>query len=175
MGILRVLFGACLLASLALPAHAQSASIFLSFESDIPGDATAAGFEGWIELTSLGADVARAIDVGSGGGGGIGQPNFSELSLTKGADSASVLLWLEAISGSSLGLAQIVVLGADGKPLMEFQAHDAVVTSHSMGTAGGSASEHFTLAFTQISYAYFPPSGDKAVMGCWDLLAAKAC
>lgn len=164
---LRPLFGACLLlGALALvpdPAHAQA--IYLEL-SGIEGEATAEGFEDWIEITSLGSDVARES--------AVSKPQFSAMNLTKRTDRASTELWRSAILGTHLQEARLVSVDEDGDPLFEIVLEDVVVTSFSMGSAGGAGSEQISFSFATISLAYYVPGGGN-IVSCWDVANEVSC
>jgi type VI secretion system secreted protein Hcp len=166
---LRPVFGACLLCGLLalVPDSADAQAIYLELSPDVPGEATAEGFEGWIEITSMGHDVTRTS--------AISRPQFSLLSLTKRTDRASPALWRRAIMATALQEARLVAVDDDGEMLFEIQLQNVVVMSYSQGGAGGRASEQFTLSFAQISFAYYPPDGGGTIVTCWDLETEVGC
>lgn len=166
---LRPLFGACLLSGLLalVPDLANAQAIYLQLSPEVAGEATAEGFEGWIEITSLGHDVTRAS--------AISKPQFSLMSLTKRTDRASPALWRRAIMASAFQEARLVAVDDNGDTLFEIQLQDVVVMSYSQGGAGGRASEQFTLSFAQISMAYYPPGGGPTVPACWNVADEVSC
>jgi type VI protein secretion system component Hcp len=165
---LRPLFGACLLSgALALvPDSAHAQAIYLEL-TGVDGEATAVGFEDWIEITSLGHDVTRES--------AITRPQFSLMSLTKRTDRASPQLWRRAIMATAHPEARVVAVDDDGEIVFEIRLEDVVVMSYSQGGAGGRASEQFTLEFVQISFAYHPPDGGGTVVTCWNLADEVSC
>lgn len=167
---LRPVFGALWLALatvLVLSATARAQGVFLDFNGEIEGDSTVDGFEDWIVITSLGSEVLRET--------AASKPQFSEITLTKRTDRASPRLWRDAIMGTHLAEARMVVVNDDGEVLFELLAEDVVLMGFSFGTAGGAASEQVTLTFGKITFAYTPPGGGGVVTACWDVASEVSC
>ena len=133
-------------------------------------------------MDSFQLGVGRAItSTGSGGDRDTSNPSFSEATFSRGTDKASPDLFMQAVSGKSLGAATIHFLqvgGAD-KPdqvYLEFLLGDAIVSSYSISSGGDRPSESFSLNFVKISKKYIAFTGAKTTATIekkWDLVANK--
>ncbi|ALE87417.1 type VI secretion system tube protein Hcp [Pseudomonas versuta] len=141
--------------------------ILLDFKTKIKGSTTiGTAYKDQILLQSYAFNVSKHVQVQ--GSERPSSPAFmSELMFTKTADISSPNLFSNAIEGTSLGVATIVVLHTEGAkknmPAVTIKLDDAVISSFSSQSAGaGQAAEHFSLNFTTISYEYHKFNGDKA-------------
>jgi type VI secretion system secreted protein Hcp len=82
----------------------------------ITGEATNADHKGQIEVLSFTFGVSQTGNNQSGGGGGAGKAQFSDLTVTKPLDSASPSLMLACSKGTHLHKAElhIVATNSDG-------------------------------------------------------------
>ena len=153
--------------------------ILLKFGTEIKGESTVAGHEGWINISSFQLGVGRAVTLAGGGGDrDPSNPNFSEATFTKDTDKASAELFMQAICGKSLGKAElhfVQTAGSDakGQVYLKYEFDEAIVTSYSLSSAGDRPSESFSINFTKISKQYDAFSGGKITKGSpkkWDLL-----
>lgn len=153
--------------------------ILLNFKTAIKGDSTVASHADWITIDSLQFGVGRAI-TSSGGGTDreTSNPSFSEVTLSKSMDKASVDLMMQAICGKSLGEATIHFIqtgGADakGQEYLEIKLQEAIVSSYSTSSGGERPSESISLNFTgfQMKYNTFEKGGSVKAgeLKGWDL------
>jgi type VI secretion system secreted protein Hcp len=141
--------------------------ILLNFDTAIKGDSTVASHTDWITIDSLEFGVGRAITASGGGADReTSNPAFSEVSLTKSMDKASVDLMMQAICGKSLGKATIHFIqtgGADakGQEYLEIILGDAIVSSYGASSSGDRPGESFSINFDgfQMKYNTFSEGG----------------
>jgi len=156
--------------------------ILLKFGTEIKGESQVPGHEGWITVDSFQLGVGRSITAsGRGSDRDTSNPNFSEATFSRATDKASPELFMQAISGKSLGTATIhftQTAGAD-KPdqvYLTYELGDPIVSSYSISSGGDRPSESFALNFVKISKKYTAFSGAKVgaeVEKKWDLVANK--
>ena len=125
----------------------------------IKGDVTAEGYRECISIESFQDGVGRAIQLG-GPGGGASAPSFSEISLSKSMDSASVPLRAAAAVGKQENWTiHFVSAGAEGCEYYKVELTAALFSSHSMSSGGDLPFESLSIAFEKIQYSYYPPEG----------------
>jgi len=154
--------------------------ILLSFETAIKGDSTVASHTDWITIESVEFGVGRAITASGGGQDReTSNPSFSEISLSKSMDKASVDLMMQAICGKSLGKATLHWIqtgGADakGQEYLEMVMHDAIISSYSTSSGGDRPSESISINFNgfQMKYNTFTKGGSvsSGELKGWDLM-----
>ncbi len=152
--------------------------ILLKFEKEIKGSSNAGGHAGWINIESMQLGVGRSI-ASSGGNTkrSTSNPSFSEFTLTKATDIASADLYFQAVGGDSLGKATIHLVemeGTDKEPqvYLEYELHDAIISSYSISSNGEHPNESFSINFTKIVKRYDHYDGKKKIAGTpkkWDL------
>jgi len=156
--------------------------ILLKFSTEIKGESAVTDHKDWINVDSFQLGVGRSItQTGRGGDRDTSNPSFSEATFSRATDKASPDLFMQAISGKSLGTATIhflQVAGADKAPqvYLQFELGDAIVSNYSISSGGDRPTESFSLNFVKISKKYQAFSGDK--VGAvpekkWDLVANK--
>lgn len=157
--------------------------ILLNFATQIKGTSKVAGHDNWITIDSLRMGVGRAITITGGGNDrDTSNPRFIELTLTRATDIASSDLFIQAVSGKSLGTATIHFIqtgGTDKSPqvFLTLLLEKAIVSSYNLSSSGERPTETISINFTKISYEYDSFDGDKVITGTpkrWDLLANKA-
>ncbi|XZE52072.1 type VI secretion system tube protein Hcp [Planctomycetaceae bacterium SH139] len=156
--------------------------IVLKFQKEIKGDSTASGYQDHIILESVEFGAARSIIIPTGKTAReSGHPSFSEISCAKKFDIASTELFMQSVSGSSLGEATITYLQTDTEgnpePFLIITLKDPIVTSYQNSSYGDRPEERFRMNFTKIQLAYTQYSGEvakKASPKGWDLLESKA-
>ena len=158
--------------------------IVLNFKTPIKGDSTVAKHEDWITIDSFQFGVGRAISTsGVGKDRDTSNPSFSEVSLHKAMDVASVDLMQQAICGKSLGTATLHFIqtgGADakGQVYLEIELSEAIVSSYSITSGGDRPSESFSINFNQYKMKYSTfGEGKAAVAGQfkgWNLMKNEA-
>ncbi|SEP06921.1 Type VI protein secretion system component Hcp (secreted cytotoxin) [Rhodospirillales bacterium URHD0017] len=99
------------------------------------GDATAKGYEKWIELSSVQMGQSRSPASGA----------VSEITITKSMDSASMALWKQSLYGEGLTI-QIDFVKSDA-PYLTYTLQNATVSRFQPGTTAS-----VTLNFTKMTY-----------------------
>ena len=157
--------------------------ITLKFEKEIKGDVAAAGFVAQIRLATVNFSAFRSVSVANGSQTReTGTPSFSQIDCTKEFDIASTELFMQSVSGDSLGKAILSFLQTDekGNPqvYLTLTLDDPIVTSYSVnGSSDSKPFESFSLNFNKIMMAYTQHTGEKATKASpkgWDLAASKA-
>jgi type VI secretion system secreted protein Hcp len=115
--------------------------IFLKFATEIKGEVTEAGHEGWMNVDSIQFGVGRSItSTGGGSDRETSNPSFSEVTFTRGTDKASPELWMQAIAGKSLGMATVHFVqtgGVDKKQTyMMLEFDESIVSNYSTSSGG---------------------------------------
>jgi len=155
--------------------------IVLKFAQEINGDSNVPKHENWITVDTLQFGVGRAI---STSGGGVDRkpsaPSWSEISLTKSMDIASVELMMQATCGKSLGTAEIHFLRTgddDLETYLIYELENAMLSSYSVSSAGDDPVESISLCFTQIKMDYLRfkdgTAGGSVGMKGWNLQTNK--
>ena len=128
--------------------------------SGIPGDATHAGYQGWMDIQSMTWNVSRNVNTLAGVAANreASEPTISEVTLTKISDSSTTSLFQKACTGTSGVLAKIdlVTTGNAGVKYLEYTLHDALIAGYTVGSSGDRPTESIALNFTQMDVTYFP-------------------
>lgn len=155
--------------------------ILLKFATEIKGDSTVTGHTDWITLDSLSMGVGRAISQSGGGKDrDTSNPSFSEVTIAKSMDVASVDLWMQAICGKSLGTATIHFIqtgGSDakGQVYLEIELADAIISSYSQGSGGDRPHENISINFNEIKMKYNSfGEGEAPITGAFKGWSVKA-
>jgi len=150
----------------------------------VKGEATRAGFEGWIELSSFSLGAANPVTIGTGTtGGGGGKVSVSSFNVTKKTDATSPLLFQQCCLGKHFATAKVVLVKASGDPsALQYLTYDFtevyVESVHWAGSAGGdeTPNEAVSFAFGKVQINYTPQTATGAagspVRGSWDLTKA---
>ena len=125
----------------------------------IQGNATAKGYEQWVELSSLDFDISSKtrMPVGSARERSRGAPEFSEFIFTKNLDNASNPLFQHACTQKVLPIVEIHICSTDANltPVAKYKLSNTMVTSHKSTSASGAAPlEVGSLHFTKIECTY---------------------
>jgi type VI secretion system secreted protein Hcp len=154
--------------------------ILLNLGGKVKGDSVVAEHADWITCSSFQLGASRAISLSGGGKDReTSKPNVSEVVLTKSSDIASTELFSQALSGKSLGKAEIHFLQtADDKMqvYLIYELTDAIVSSFTLSSGGDRPMESISLNFTQILMTYNQFSGTEVTPGAakgWDLMESK--
>jgi type VI secretion system secreted protein Hcp len=153
-------------------------TIFLKLDG-ITGESNAAGFAGYLELTSFSfgaTNSAAATSRSTGAGTGRAKP--LEMSVTKNIDKSSPILMLRTAEGKLIKTGQVQV-AAQGDRLvyLKIVLTDVLVSSYRIDTDTGLASglpqESFALSFDKIQYSYYPQTAagglDRPVTMMWNI------
>jgi len=116
-------------------------SIYCEFEG-IKGDVTAAGFEGQINLSSFNFGVRRQISMvpGNVANREFSLPTITEITLTKGLDGSSPLLFKASVSAASGKPVKLHFVRTAEQSIQEylcFELSDCIVSSYRISAQGG--------------------------------------
>lgn len=110
-----------------------------------------------IEINSFSFGVTNPVSVLKGGGGGAGKAKYTDFSLTKYLDSASLTLLKNLASGHAIqdGTLYFFKTGQD-KPYLTIQLNEIFVTSQQQGVTDSDdrMSESITLMAAQMTFTY---------------------
>jgi type VI secretion system secreted protein Hcp len=129
--------------------------IYMNYNNKaIPGDATADGWVGWIELNSFQFGVGRGIASPTGGSADreSSAPSVSEITITKDQDSATGPLVTEALQGEGVTVIIDFVKTSQGKlaKYMEYTLTNAMISGWSTSSGGDRPSESISINFTKL-------------------------
>jgi len=132
--------------------------ILFDFGGKIKGDSTYADHDKWMQVSSAQMGVGRAISSSSGGADReTSTPSFSEISMTKNADVASVDLFVESAGGKDPKKAVVHFCNVSGDSIdvyMSWELENALISSWSVSSGGERPTESFSVNFTKIKVAY---------------------
>jgi type VI secretion system secreted protein Hcp len=149
----------------------------------IPGDATAAGHEFWIELSGLQWGVGRSISSPVGGSADreATAPTVGGISVTKPNDKASPKLFNEALQGEGKTV-QIDFCKTDKGKLetyMSLKLSNCMISDNTVASSGDRPQESLTLSFTKFEFRNLAmkAAGDPADPETltYDLATASIC
>ena len=136
-------------------------------DKKIKGDSETAGFEEEVQLSSVKWGVGRAVTSKPGSSDRkFGDPAFSEISVSKKMDMASIDLFIEAAGGKKPTTAVLswVESDSEGDPQVyhQIELENAVISSYSSSAEGDMPKENFTLNFVTINvlFTHYPSEGD---------------
>ena len=129
--------------------------IYMNY-NDIPGDVTADGHVGWIEVNSVQWGVGRGISSPTGASADreSSAPSVSEITVTKANDVASTKLLNEAYQGEGQKV-KIEFCKTDKGSLevyLALELEDCMVSGYSISSGGDRPTESLSLNFTKIVY-----------------------
>ena len=154
--------------------------IYMKYEG-IKGTVTAKGeHNGWIELQSaqLGTNLHTPSHTGNGTNRPTGAVFQTDIVITKMQDSASPLLFQEAISGKGRTVTIDFVKTEKGKEVtyLSIEIKDAMISGYNISGHGGDSNarpmETLSVNFTKITYTAKPTVSDpqeKPIRAEWDL------
>ncbi len=101
----------------------------------------------------------------TGSGGGAGKPSFQDISVVKGLDDCTPLLFEAVAKGSHIGTATLTVVSRNNKtPILVIQLTDVLVTSDKFTEgAAKELDEVITLSYTKITITHVPSSNKVAI------------
>ena len=153
----------------------------------VAGEATRAGFEGWIELYSFSFGASNPVTIGTGTtGGGGGKVSVSSFNIMKKTDSASPVFFQHCCEGKHFPTASVTMNKSTGDstaPLnyLTYEFTEVFVESIQWsGSAGGddTPTESCSFAFGSVKINYTPQEATGApgspIRGSWDQTKAKA-
>lgn len=133
-------------------------AIFMKYGA-LEGEATATGFDKWVELFSFQWGVGRGISSGVGGGSKreATAPSVSEVTVTHTFDAFSPLVLKEALGGKAVKV-EIHLTQTDNNgqhvAYQKYILENTLVSGYSISTGGDRPSESLTLNFTKIDSEY---------------------
>jgi type VI secretion system secreted protein Hcp len=136
---------------------------------NITGGATEQNHTGWIQVDSLQFGVGRALNnpLGHATSREAGQPNVSEIHVTKSMDSASIELFGWSVSKFDAKKIQIDVTstGRTDKPFATYMCENAVISGYSVSAPrDGQPSESISFNFTKITEKYTSYGADNVTV-----------
>src|SRR4051794_33738103 len=111
-------------------------AIYMKIDS-VNGEVTTAGYEKWIDVSSLQFGVGRSISSAVGGGSKreAGHPSISEITLSKGFDDSSIELFSWSLAGKSkLVKIDLVQTGDKDKvsPYLQYELTNTLISGYSV-------------------------------------------
>jgi type VI secretion system secreted protein Hcp len=133
-------------------------AIFIKYGA-LAGEATATGYEKWMEVNSLQWGVGRGISSGVGGGSKreATAPSISEITVTKTMDAISPLMLKEAIGGDAKEVKiDLTQTDASGKHIayQKFILTNTLISGYSISSGGDRPSESLSFNFTKVDSEY---------------------
>ena len=129
--------------------------IYMNWNSQqIPGDVTALGFAGDIELLSAQWGVGKGV-TSANGTSGSGNVAISDLAITKILDKSSPKLLDQVISGAPAPEVDIFFVAPNAtQPYLEVVLNNVLISGYSMNSGGDRPTESLTLNFTKVQFVY---------------------
>ena len=129
--------------------------IYMNY-NNLPGDVTADGHAGWIELNSFSWGVGRGISspTGSSADRESSAPSVSEITVTKLTDVTSTKVLNEAYQGEGVKVV-IDFCKTDKGSLevyMQYTLDDVLVSGYSLSSGGDRPTESLSFNFTKIEF-----------------------
>lgn len=155
---------------------------FLKFEKAIPGEATAKGFEGAIEILSFSFGASNSTNV-VGGGSGSGKAILHDFSIMKKTDVASCTLFNKCCAGEHFNKATVSFRKAGGEQVvyMTYAFEEVFVTSIQWsGSSGGEdvPTESVSFNYKKVTITYNSQTKTGAAagpqVGTWDQAKVSA-
>jgi type VI secretion system secreted protein Hcp len=147
------------LVAVAAPASALAAMNAYLYIDGVKGDATDAGHQGWIEVSSFQWGVGRGIGSPMGGSADreSSAPSVSEIVVTKNTDKASPLLSKCAATGCRYGSAILEMRKAGGgDQMVRYALSNLMVSSYHLSSGGDRPTESLSFSFTKIEMKAAP-------------------
>jgi type VI secretion system secreted protein Hcp len=131
----------------------------------VTGGATETNHVGWIQVDSLQFGIGRALNnpLGHATSREAGQPNVSEIHVTKSMDSASIELFGWSVSKFDAKLIKIDVTstGKTDKPFAAYTLDNAVISGYSVSAPrDGQPTESISFNFTKITEKFISYGAD---------------
>src|SRR5271165_570142 len=135
----------------------------------VTGGATETNHVGWIPVDSLQFGVGRALNnpLGHATSREAGQPNVSEVHVTKSMDSASIELFGWSVSSFATKKVQVDVTstGRTDKPFATYSLDNAVISGYSISAPrDGSITESISFNFTKITEKFTSYGADNTTV-----------
>jgi type VI secretion system secreted protein Hcp len=155
----------------------MSLDMFLDITGEITGESKDSVHKDTIDVLAWSWGLSNSGTFHTGGGGGAGKANFSDLSLTKWVDNASPILMLYCANGDHFDSAKLIVRKAGKDPLeyLIIEMTKVMITSVSTGGSGGEdrLTENISLNFAEVKLSYKKQkddgTGEAAKEFPWDI------
>lgn len=123
---------------------------------DIKGDATQSEHKDWITLGSMQFGIGRGIStpVGSAKSREASHPSVSEITVSKAMDGSSFGLIQEAVIGAQGLKCEIHIVSNDNKIICKYELENTLISGYSVSTGGDQPTESLSLNFTKFSFTY---------------------
>jgi type VI secretion system secreted protein Hcp len=156
-------------------------AIYMNYDG-IPGEATQADHQNWIDIGSFQFGIGRAIShgIGSTANREASEPSISEITVTKTMDSSSPKLFTESVTGAAGKTIKIdlVSTGSPGNTYATYTLTNSLISGYSVSTGGDRPSESISISFTKIEFKLTPFTSDgkagSPVAVNYDLSTAKS-
>lgn len=131
--------------------------IYMKFEG-IQGSVTEDNHKNWIELQSCQWSLHRNVrsTVGASGERESGQPDFSDISITKEQDNSTGKLMKECVQNTKGKKVEIEFTSTDNQPVMKIELDKVIITTQSGGGHGGPSHgatvESYSLNFSKVLF-----------------------
>ena len=137
--------------------------------SGIEGESQKSGHAAEIDVLEFNFGATQSGTGHVGMGGGAGQANVKDLTVTKWVDKSSPLLFFNCVTGKHIDEAVLSVRKAGGTPLdyLQITLKQVLVTSISTGSASSDdrVVEKVSLNFATIKHQYTPQNKDGSGLG----------
>jgi type VI secretion system secreted protein Hcp len=140
----------------------MAVSIFAKFPSGITGEAKQAGHEDEVVVQSVSWAVGRAISL-TGGSRDTGVATFSDVSITKEADSASSDLAVACAKATPLDEIVITFVkdaGDDQIDYITYTLSNCLISSYTVSAGAGNPIESVSIAYNKIKALYKKQADD---------------
>jgi type VI secretion system secreted protein Hcp len=131
---------------------------------DIKGESGDEKHKGEIEVLSWSWGVSNGGTMATGGGGGAGKANFTDLTFTHHVDKASPNLWMNCAVGKHIPDATLTQRKSGGKQeeYLKIKLTDVLVSSvqDSGADGAGHPSESVSLNFAKVEWEYSAQKSD---------------
>ncbi len=133
--------------------------IYMQFPN-ATGGATANGYQGWIELTSLAFGMDRPTDsrVGSSGYSATGKLQVHNITISKPTDGASPQLTIAALQGTFDKTVNIAFTTTSQGGMVKFMSYQltncGISSAHTSAGQDGMPSESYSLSFGKIQFTF---------------------
>jgi type VI secretion system secreted protein Hcp len=148
---------------------------------EVPGEATAKGMEGKIEIYSFSFGASNPVTIGAGATGmGGGRATLSSFNIMKKTEKSSPLLFAACATGDHFPKAVVTLRKAGGKSgqteFLKYEFENVFVESIQWsGSSGGddTPSESVSFAFGKVTVNYLPQDntgkGGGAIVKSWNV------
>ncbi|MBA3449105.1 MAG: type VI secretion system tube protein Hcp [Pseudaminobacter sp.] len=139
----------------------MAGDIFLNFEGgdvEIKGESTDESHAEWVDVESFSLGFNQAGTFGTGGGGGAGKVQGSDLSISKKVDAATPAILKAITTGAHIDTVTLEVRKAGGEQIVYYKVvlSHALISSTNTGGGGDMLSEQLSLNYAKIAVTYFP-------------------